>query len=245
MVEYAINDVRYILALADELLGRLRRLKRLAWFQQSCAAARSMVLQRPAPDTEESWRITGWGNLQPQGTGRAAGALALAQRRGRAARPPAFKVINNEPLLQMATQFQEGGRPELPPRFPAPAAPSVSPGARSRRKLPPDQWPKRRLPKKGSRHPEAEPRFDHLKHHRDRIAQELDLDGALIASRGTMEEIAHDAVAASQLMEWQRVLMQPAIECLAQLPPAANGRRARRERPKYSDEAKPQIVEGR
>jgi ribonuclease D len=245
MVEYAINDVRYILALADELLGRLRISQRLAWFEQSCAAARSLVLQRPAPDTEESWRITGWGNLQPKGL--AALRALWHWRNGEAERldRPPFKVINNEPLLQMAHQFQEGGRPELPPRFPHPPRRRFHQALEAVRKLPPDQWPKRRLPKKGSRHPEAEPRFDHLKHHRDRIAQELDLDGALIASRGTMEEIAHDAVAASQLMEWQRVLMQPAIECLAQLPPAANGRRSRRDRQKQSDESKPLPIEGR
>jgi ribonuclease D len=225
MVEYAVNDVRYILPLAEGLIVRLREMKRLAWFEQSCNAARGTVLQRQPPDLEEAWRVTGWGNLQPKGL---AALRALWQWRNREAERldrPAFKVLNNEPLLQMARIFQDGVMPSLPTRFPHPARRRFQQALEAVQKLPPDQWPKRRLSKKQPKRPEAEPRFDYLKGHRDRLAGELNLEGALIVSRGVMEEIAQDFSAAAQLLPWQRELMESALAGLPNLRSTADLRR--------------------
>jgi len=222
MVEYALNDVRYILPLADRLLGQLEEVQRLDWFHQSCAAAREHVLNRTPPDSDEAWRITGWGNLQPRG-------LAILRalwhwRNGEAERldRPAFKVLNNEPLLQLALAFQNGSRPDLPPRFPPPARRRFHQALAAADKLPPDQWPKRLVRKRTSRHPEAEKRFDHLKGYRDRLADTMNLDGSLIASRATLEEIAQNTDACGQLLPWQSALLLPAVEELRS-GPAAGG----------------------
>jgi ribonuclease D len=214
MVEYAINDVRYILPLADRLIGQLEEARRLDWFHQSCAAARAHVLNRTPPDGEEAWRINGWGNLQPRGL--AALRALWHWRNGEAERldRPAFKVLNNEPLLQMAMDFQNGAEPQLPPRFPPPARRRFHQALEAAAKLPPDQWPKRLLRKRTSRHPEAEKRFDHLKGHRDRLADAMNLDGSLIASRAVLEEIAQNIETHQQLLPWQQELLLPAVESL-------------------------------
>jgi len=214
MVEYAINDVRYILPLADRLMSQLESARRTDWFQQTCAAAREHVINRPPPDGEEAWRITGWGNLQPRGL--AALRALWHWRNGEAERldRPAFKVLNNEPLLQLALAFQNGTEPQLPPRFPPPARRRFHQALASAGKLPPDQWPKRLLRKRTSRHPEAEKRFDHLKGHRDQLAHDMGLDGSLIASRAVLEEIAQDISRHEELLPWQRNLLEPAIDAL-------------------------------
>jgi ribonuclease D len=214
MVEYALNDVRYILPLADRLLGQLHEARRVDWFHQSCAAARAHVLNRTPPDGEEAWRITGWGTLQPRGL--AALRALWHWRNGEAERldRPAFKVLNNEPLLQMALAFQNGAEPELPPRFPPPARRRFHQALAAAAKLPPEDWPKRLLRKRTSRHPDAEKRFDHLKTHRDRLAGEMNLDGSLIASRAVLEEIAQDIEAHACLLPWQKELLLPAVEDL-------------------------------
>jgi ribonuclease D len=216
--------VRYILPLADRLLGQLGEARRLDWFHQSCAAARVHVLNRTPPDGEEAWRINGWGNLQPRG-------LAVLRalwhwRNGEAERldRPAFKVLNNEPLLQMAMDFQNGVEPQLPPRFPPPARRRFHQAIEGAAKLPPEQWPKRLLRKRTSRHPEAEKRFDHLKGHRDRLADAMNLDGSLIASRAVLEEIAQNIETHQQLLPWQQELLLPAVEALrVSGVPAGNG----------------------
>jgi ribonuclease D len=232
MVEYAVNDVRYILPLAEGLTVRLRDMKRLDWFEQSCTAARKSVLQRLPPDQEEAWRITGWGNLQPKGL---AALRALWQWRSREAERldrPAFKVINNEPLLDMAKIFQDGVMPSLPTRFSHPARRRFVQALEAVAQMAPDQWPKRRLSKKQPKRPEAEPRFDHLKGHRDRVAGELDLEGALIVSRGVMEDIAQDFSAAAQLLPWQRELMDGALAGLPMVRSTGDSHRPSR---KYID----------
>ena len=214
MIEYALNDVRYILPLADRLLGQLEQARRLDWFHQSCAAARAHVLNRTPPDGEEAWRINGWGNLQPRGL--AALRALWHWRNGEAERldRPPFKVMNNEPLLQMALDFQDGAAPELPPRFPPPARRRFQKALESAARLPPEQWPKRLPRKRTTRHPEADKRFDHLKGHRDRLADAMNLDGALIASRSVLEEIARNIESHQQLLPWQQELLLPAIETL-------------------------------
>jgi ribonuclease D len=228
MIDYALNDVRYVLPLADQLTTRLREMNRIDWFEQSCRAARDAVLQRQPPDTEEAWRITGWGNLQPRGL---AALRAIWQWRHLEAERldrPAFKVLNSEALLDLATKFQAGGLPELPARFPHPVRRRFHQTLETVRKMTPDQWPRRRLSRRAPRVPEAEPRFDHLKAHRDRVANALGLESALIASRGVMEEIAQDASAALQLLPWQLGLMDDALKALDAVPQRTDHRRARR-----------------
>jgi len=223
MVEYALNDVRYILPLADRLLGQLGEVSRTEWFHQSCAAAREHVLKRPVPDGEDAWRVTGWGTLQPRGL--AALRALWHWRNGEAERldRPAFKVLNNEPLLEMAMAFQNGIEPQLPPRFPHPPRRRFHQALEAVAAMPPEQWPKRLLKKRTSRHPEAERRFDQLKGHRDRLAIEMNLDGALIASRATLEEIAQNIESPPPLLPWQQRLLLPAVEGLRTAGPRAAG----------------------
>ncbi|MGI8605451.1 MAG: ribonuclease D [Verrucomicrobiales bacterium] len=232
MVEYALNDVRYILPLAERFLARLAQIGRLEWFEQSCTAARELVLQRNPPDSEEAWRITGWGNLQPRGLAALRAFWEWRNREAERLDRPAFKVLNNEPLLEMARVFQEGGTPELAARFPYPAQRRFQQAVESIRKQSPEQWPKRRLSKKAPKLPEAEPRFDHLRAHRDKIASSLDIEGSLIAPRGLLEEIAQDANAATHLLPWQRDLMEQA---LGNLPPLGTRFQARKASRKPTD----------
>lgn len=211
MVEYALNDVRYILPLADRLLSTLRERQRESWFRQSCAAAREAVLNRQPPDMEEAWRINGWGNLQPKGL--AALRAIWHWRNGEAERMdrPPFKIINNEPMLEMARQFQEGGTPTLPDRFPYPPRRRFLAALEAVSAMPPEEWPKRRLMKRTSRRPDAEKRLDVLKAHRDAVGAEMGIDGSLIASRAMLEDIAQDASLAEKLVPWQRELMRDAL----------------------------------
>lgn len=234
MVEYAINDVRYILPLGASLLARLGEINRLEWFQQSCQAARDTVLQRQPPDIEEAWRVTGWGNLQPRGL---AALRALWQWRNQEAERldrPAFKILNNEPLLEMARAFQEGRNPTLPPRFPHPARRRFLFALETVARMPADQWPRKRFTKKQPKVPEAESRFDFLKAHRDRIASDLNLENALIAPRSVLEEIAQDLGAASQLLPWQHKLMDQALSGLPDIRAAGGPTRRRRRSREYN-----------
>src|SRR5437762_7040515 len=63
MAEYAMNDTRYLLPLAEKLETELRERGRLDWFRQSCERALEQTAVRRVRDEEEIWRVSGAGKL--------------------------------------------------------------------------------------------------------------------------------------------------------------------------------------
>src|SRR5207247_8369138 len=63
MAEYALNDTRYLLPLAEKLEDGLRERGRLEWFRQSCERALEQASIQRERDDEEAWRISGAGKL--------------------------------------------------------------------------------------------------------------------------------------------------------------------------------------
>ena len=56
-----------------------------------------------------------------------------------------------------------------------------------------------------------------MKNHRDRVAENLEIDQTLIAAKATMEQIAANPTAekvSELMMDWQRSLMGKAIDSL-------------------------------
>ena len=208
MIEYALNDVHFIIPLADMFLGRLRELGREDWFLQSCEDARQSVLHRPPPDPDEMWRIAGSGKLRPAGLN---ALRALWQWRDREAERidrPSFKIIGNQDLLNFAEQIQEGRDVRLPDRYPPPFHRRFGRALKEALELPESEWPRRPSRRRNERNPDAERRFDELKARRDRLGAELDLEPSLLGSRAVLEAIAADeAMAAELLLPWQLQLM--------------------------------------
>jgi ribonuclease D len=209
MVEYALNDVRYILPLADIYGERLKELGRYEWFLESCSDARHVVMARPPRDAEEAWRISGSGKLRPM-------AMHFLRavwhwRDGEAERldRPAFKVISNEELIKFAEKMATGEFPALPERFHSSAVRRFQKALREANAQPQDQWPRRRQGIRTMRNHAADKRMEEYRAHRDKVALELDLDPALIASRGVLETLAHHPEKAPELLlNWQRQLMR-------------------------------------
>ncbi len=71
MAEYAINDVHYLLALAQKLEAELDRCERRDWLRQSCQRAVELAAVARTRNQDELWRIRGSGILR----GRAAAVL--------------------------------------------------------------------------------------------------------------------------------------------------------------------------
>src|SRR6201988_1941463 len=112
MAEYAINDVRYLLPLAEKLEADLDRSERRDWLRQSCERAIEQAAVPRARNEDELWRVPGSGALR----GRAAAVLrALWQWREREAemvdRPP-FHILQNEKLVNAAVNFDSGSVPD-------------------------------------------------------------------------------------------------------------------------------------
>ena len=207
MAEYAINDVHYLVPLAEKLEAELDRLQRRDWLRQSSQRAIEQATVARVRQRDEPWRIPRSGALQ----GRAAAVLrALWQWREREAemadRPP-FHILQNEKLLNAAVSFASGIVPDYE-HFSHRRRQTFREAAGVALATPESEWPvlRRRF---GTR-PTAETvrRADELRRRRDKSAEELGLEPSFIAPRSTLEAIATDrARAAALLVPWQRQLL--------------------------------------
>ena len=207
MLQYAVDDVHYLLPLASKLDEELERVHRRDWLRQSCERAIEMAAAERERIQDELWRIGGAGALGPH-TG--AVLRALWQWRDAEAemadRPP-FHILHNSELLKAAEDFTSGHVPDYK-HFSVRRRQTFREAAKIALQSPQSQWPVMRR-RSGSR-PTAEMRrrADQLRERRDKAAEQLGLERSFIASRGTLEAVAADpARATSLLVPWQRELI--------------------------------------
>ena len=208
MLEYAVNDVRYLLPMARTFEHDLKQMGRWDWLVESCDAARSVVLTRPEKDVEELWKISGWGKLQPRGLSYLRGLWLWRDDEARRSDRPPFKVLSNDQLMKFATSLQEGGVASLTHRVSRSRVERFQEVIAKTESIPANEWPQRPKRVRTEKNPEADERFDKLRAYRDSVAEPLGIDPTLIASRVTMERIAAvPEMKDEMLLNWQRELM--------------------------------------
>ncbi len=207
MAEYAINDVRYLLPLAEKLEAELDRPRRRDWLRQSCQRAIEQAAVARVRNQDELWRVRGTGSLH----GRPAAVLrALWQWREREAemadRPP-FHILQNEKLVNAAESFAAGSVPDYK-HFSPRRRRAFREAARSALLAPESECPV--LPRRFGTRRTADTvrRTEELRRRRDKSAEELGLEPSFIAPRNTLEAIAADRTRAEKLLVlWQRELL--------------------------------------
>src|SRR5436309_3138747 len=202
MAEYAINDARYLLPLAEKLEAELDSYQGGDWLRKSCQRAIEQAARARVRKNDESWRVGGSGSLK----GLAAAVLrALWQWREREAemadRPP-FHILRNEELLKAAVDFASGRVPDYE-YFSARRRRMFNEAAKLALESPESEWP--RMRRRFVTRPTAETirRAEQLRRRRDKSAKELGLVPSFIASRGTLETIVTDrSPAAALVVPW-------------------------------------------
>lgn len=207
MIEYAMNDTRYLIELAQKLEERLGELGRKEWFAQSCERAVLNARTARVRDSENVWRISGSSDLK----GRAAALLRelwfWRDEEARAVDRPAFHILNNELLIQAARRADAGEkvvighlREARRRRFEASIEKALA--------LKEEEWPqfiRKSRPRPG---PDEEKRFKSLREVRDKAARDLAIDASLIAPKAILEALAADCDGnRSMLLPWQRQLL--------------------------------------
>ena len=205
MVEYALNDTRYLLEIAARLEDDLCRLGRWGWFEESRDRMIASTRDTKERDDTTVWRISGSSALSP----RAQAVLRILwfwrDAEARAWDRPPFHVIGNEDMLRVADQVSKGSDYSTP-RMNGRRRKSFEVVLALALQIPECEWPvmekvrRKRAPK------DHLARFEALKKTRDAAAAELGLDPAIVAPRGALEAIALDA-ASPALMTWQRLLL--------------------------------------
>ena len=212
MERYARNDTHHLKGLADRLKSELAAKSRLTWHQESCDRLIAESSQQRAADTDLVWRVKGSHLL-----GRPALAVLRELWHWReaeaiAANRPPFFVLSHETLLKVAAAAatQRPADSLLPKHLSDRRRGGIAKAIARGLAVPSEHQPK--LPRPSGRRPtEAERRrFLELQKRRDARALELDLDPTLIASRGTLSDLARSwDTHAPKLMKWQRELLTP------------------------------------
>jgi ribonuclease D len=204
MEEYARNDTRYLLSLAERLESELESRGRIEWFRQSCQRALDMAAIDRERDVDEAWRISGAGALR----GRASAVLRelwnWRECEAEAVDRPPFHILQNRELISAAEKFAHGETPDYR-HFSDRRRRAFREAGERGLNLPEKDWPVR--PKRSGTRPSAEviKRVEKLRSNRDHAAKELQIEASFIAPRATLEAIAADPSRVEALLvPWQR-----------------------------------------
>lgn len=207
MEEYARNDTRYLLPLAERLGAELHRLGRWEWFLQSCRKAREATRIQRERDPDTLWRISGSGELRGLASALLRALWFWRDEEARAVDRPPFHIARNDLLIDAARRIATGETVELPhlsssrrKRYHAAVEAALA--------LPQEQWPKAIRSARVRATPENEKRFAALKKTRDAAAQKHGLEASLIAPKNVLEALAADLEGnRCRLLPWQEMLL--------------------------------------
>jgi len=203
MVEYALNDVRYLMPMGDMIVADLKSRGRFEWFNESCVAARKKVLDRDEC-REEAWRIQGSGRLDRKGLALLKAVWHWRDSEAEAWDRPSFMVATNRQLVEWAVTLSEGAELTLPPYFRPDRVRRLREALAVVESMPESDFPERARGIRRRRDAGFDRRLDSLIKTRDEVSQGLGIDGSLIAPRAALESIAaEEALPGDLLLSWQ------------------------------------------
>jgi ribonuclease D len=208
MEEYARNDTRYLLSLAERLEKELEPLGRMDWFRQSCRRALEQAAIDRERDVDEAWRISGAGALHGHASAVLRELWNWRENEAETVDRPPFHILQNRELISAAEKFAHGETPDYK-HFSDRRRRAFREAGERGLNLPEKDWPVR--PKRSGTRPSAEiiKRIEKLRNNRDQAAKESHIEASFIAPRATLEAIAADPSRADALLvPWQRELLK-------------------------------------
>ncbi len=213
MVEYALNDVRYLNELSEALRSRLVEKGRQEWHRQTCARLINDCARADQVDLDGVWRIKGHDKLDPLGLAILRELWHWREKDAVRSNKPPFFILRHESLSEIAAdaaQRRSSRGIKLPPYLTPRRRHGVIEAVERGLEVPATDRPAhirvrvRRMTKK-----ELD-RVEELRVIRDRRAAELGIDPTLIASKATMYALARNdpGIQEEQLL-WQRALLEP------------------------------------
>ncbi|MFO0773534.1 MAG: ribonuclease D [Nitrospiraceae bacterium] len=103
-IDYAMEDVEYLLPIYDWLLERLRTLGRIEWATEEFRRLESAVIEKDRGTQERYQKIRGWENLKPRQAAVLRALSAWRESEARRRNVPRGRIMRDEVLLQLARQ---------------------------------------------------------------------------------------------------------------------------------------------
>lgn len=208
MKAYAQGDVKFMLGMADQLVAALKEKGRYEWFLESCAHNLERGRERFETNDQEAWRIKGCGKFNRRGLAALRTLWHWRDNEAAVWDKPSFMVCSNDDLLRWSLALQEFRTAHPSHHFHAHRAARFRKAVEKFQLMDEDEYPM--LPKK-QKH-EIDPDFDSSLERwtakRNAVAEALDLEPTIIATRYQLECIAaHPEKGLGHLMQWQQKLL--------------------------------------
>ncbi|MGZ9143911.1 MAG: ribonuclease D, partial [Candidatus Binatia bacterium] len=225
-LHYAVNDTRYLEALAECMASELDAKGRLGWHGESCQAMVQASGRDSSRDPEEAWRLKGAGRM----TRRQLAYLRefwrwRDQHAQRANRPP-FKIFGNQQIFELVQWAESHPNepldkgPKLPRNIHGSLLTTLVEAIARAAAMSPADWPELKKHERGEA-PSAESvaRANALRSACTEIAMELAISPAVLAPRAALEAIAScrprgvdEIMERGGLLRWQAELIRAAVE---------------------------------
>lgn len=230
-LEYACDDTRYLLQMADQLYEKLHALERHDWHRQSCQrAVEAAAIDKPPTDPDKAWRIKGLAQTKHKTLAFVRQIWLWREEYSQKFDIPPFKVMANQLIIKLAEWA--GGNPDKP-LSQGPRLPRTCKG-RQRQELEDAIQKVHRMAKSeypqqtksiGSKPsgPDLAPQIKILRKECSILAEKLKLAPHIIAPRASLEAVIYkkattvsEIVETAQLMTWQANLILPAVKKIAE-----------------------------
>jgi ribonuclease D len=195
MLNYASMDTRYLTALAQKLRDELTEKGRWEWAVEEFSRLEQVRYRDTAEDPEPWRKMKNLGGLERRSLAIIAGLHEWRDKLARAADRPAFKILGNDAIIDIAKatpgSYGELAQIKTLSRYHLDRhGRELAAITRRALDLRDEELPERSEPKPWIRDRELESRVERLKKVRDRIGKQLGIDPSLLAPRHVLTVIA-------------------------------------------------------
>ena len=204
MLDYALNDVHYILDMADKLTATLHEKGRYEWFIETCEHDMQRALARHQAGNAEPWRIQGCGRFNRRGLAALRTLWTWRDTEAKNWDKPSFMVCGNTDLLHWSQVLQEQGTVNPLPRFHKHRRERFLDAVQKFYSMDEEDYPHRIFTPKRAKSEQFDEKLAQLIEHRNEVAEKLDIEPSYIASRSVLESIAeNEEEGKKSLLKWQ------------------------------------------
>ena len=226
MLEYAANDVRYLLHIADIQTDQLAQMDRLSWHLQSSAVVKMSALSNEPEPLKKDWRnMKGAGKVKLSEVNYVEAIWDWRNAQARAKDVPAYKIMPNELILRLGEWIAANPRLTLQtgPRLPRNlrgkrlAAFTTMLKETANKLDPTDNDNKKHL--RPERNYKQERQITEIRAYGTQVAAEIGLEVSFFAPKNriiaivqALPESVDDIVDSGHMLPWQIDLLKPAFE---------------------------------
>jgi ribonuclease D len=228
-LRYAVNDTRYLEALAERMASELAAKGRLGWHSESCRAMVQASGRNNPRDPEETWRLKGAGRMTRRQLAYLRELWRWRDQHARRANRPPFKIFGNQQIFELLQWAESHPNepldkgPKMPRNIHSSLLTTLVEAIARAAAMPAADWPELKKHERGAA-PSAESveRANALRSACTEIAKALEISPAVLAPRAALEAIAQsrprgvdEIMDRGGLLRWQAEQVQRAVEkCL-------------------------------